>query len=262
MSRGWLANKKRKERVERPNTFTDKDCERLIRKIDNIKWYISSTLGSEMNKLAKLRDKALIATNWIFFSRGGEVLRLRRKDVNIYDNTLYVTFLISKKKKRFKYCPECETRNALKSNYCRNCKQDLTGVEPVAEGQEKVMTKRKTLKHSLTSHAAEWIKAYDEQSENPELYLFPPLRVYFRTAKFDFENCMTIQNFDRILQRLDPTMTSCLFRYGGSEKYLKLGYTPYELKEIGGWESSRMPEVYAERKGFTPAQRRWSEDIR
>ena len=73
---------------------------------------------------------------------------------------------------------------------------------------------------------------------------------------------MTVQNLDSILKRLDPKMKSCLFRYGGAEKYLALGYTPYELKEIGDWSSSKMPEVYAERKGITPTQRRWSEDIR
>jgi len=36
----------------------------------------------------------------------------------------------------------------------------------------------------------------------------------------------------------------------------------YELKEIGDWSSSKMPEIYAERKGIIVAQRRWSEDVR
>lgn len=73
---------------------------------------------------------------------------------------------------------------------------------------------------------------------------------------------MSIQNYDRILQRLDPKMTSSMFRYGGSEKFLQLGYTPTELKSIGDWESSRMPEIYAERKDLNIAQRRFAEDTR
>lgn len=86
----------------------------------------------------------------------------------------------------------------------------------------------------------------------------------FTTAFFDFrsERPMTLQNFNRILKRLDPSMTSCLFRYGGVEKYLLLGYLPHELKEIGDWSTSKMPELYAERKDITPVQRRWSEDVR
>lgn len=34
-------------------------------------------------------------------------------------------------------------------------------------------------------------------------------------------------------QKLDPTLTSHMFRYGHSEKLFRLGYTPYEVKEIG-----------------------------
>lgn len=50
-----------------------------------------------------------------------------------------------------------------------------------------------------------------------------------------------------------------MFRYGGTEKFLGLGYTPTDLKEIGDWGSSYMPEKYAERKGLTRTQRRFME---
>jgi hypothetical protein len=80
--------------------------------------------------------------------------------------------------------------------------------------------------------------------------------------KFFSERPMTVQNLDAILQRLDPTITSSFFRYFATEKYLSLGYLPHELKEVGDWSSSRMPELYAERMGLTPALRKWSEDVR
>ena len=73
---------------------------------------------------------------------------------------------------------------------------------------------------------------------------------------------MTVQNLDAILQKLDSTITSSFFRYFATEKYLSLGYLPHELKEVGDWSSSRMPELYAERMGLTPALRKWSEDSR
>jgi hypothetical protein len=53
-----------------------------------------------------------------------------------------------------------------------------------------------------------------------------------------------------------------MFRYGGSEKFLQLGYSPLELAIVGDWESSLMPEVYARRKDLSVAQRRFAEDVR
>ena len=73
---------------------------------------------------------------------------------------------------------------------------------------------------------------------------------------------MTVQNFDHILQKLDYTITSSFFRYFRTEQLLTLGYSERELKQIGDWDSSRMPEVYAERKDLNVAQRRFAEDVR
>jgi len=64
------------------------------------------------------------------------------------------------------------------------------------------------------------------------------------------------------MQKLDPTLSTHMFRYGMSEKYLTLGYSPYELKEIGDWSDIKMPQLYAERKGLTRSQKRFSEDGR
>jgi hypothetical protein len=168
------------------------------------------------------------------------------------------------KQKRFKTCPRCRTRNGYKSKFCRECNSSLRNAKVIREGDFQIVTKRKTLRNKFTKYVVDWLKKFDKLSNNSEGWLFPALRVIFTTAYFDFKshNHMTIQNFDRILKRLDNKMTSCLFRYGGVEKYLVLGYNPHELKEIGDWSSSKMPEVYAERKGLTPALRKWSEDTR
>lgn len=262
--RGWLTNPGRKARRDRSLGFTDRDAQDLIRRIDEIPEYISPTLGQDLDRLIRLRDKALIATSWIWFKRAGEVLGIKRKDVTLTDRELLITFHISKKQKRHKVCPSCKTKNGYKSNFCRKCKADLQEVQVRREGEPRIVTKRKVLQHRFTRHIVEWLKEFDELTEDKEAWFFPALRVVFTYAYFNFnsEKPMTVQNFDRILKRLDPNMTSCLFRYGGAEKYLVLGYTPYELKEIGDWSSSKMPELYAERKGITPAQRRWSEDVR
>ena len=59
---------------------------------------------------------------------------------------------------------------------------------------------------------------------------------------------------------MDETLTSAMFRYGHTEVLLRKGYRPTDLKEIGDWDSSRMPEVYAERKGLTVSQERFADD--
>lgn len=262
--RGWLANPERKARKDRANTFTNQDAFRLITIIDAIPEYVSHKLDSRFDNLLRLRDKALIATSWIWFKRGGEVLGLKRKDIDITEREVLVTFHIQKKQKRYKFCPSCETKNGFKSKYCRECNADLRQLEISQDGSLHIVTKRKTLQHKFTGYILDWLEEFDKLTEDKEAWVFPALRVVFTSAFFDFksEKPMTVQNFDRILKRLDSTMTSCIFRYGGAEKYLTLGYTPYELKGIGDWSSSKMPEIYAERKGITPAQRRWSEDIR
>lgn len=267
MRRGWLANPERRARRDRPHTFTNEDAERLINAVDSVPNYVSETLTRthpQLGTLMRLRDKALIATTWTWFKRAGEVLSLKRKDVDVTDKEILVTFEIQKKQRRLKVCPDCDTKNGYRSNFCRKCKADLQQVPVKFEGGPQIVTKRKTLQHKFTRYILEWLEQFDGLTEDQEAWFFPALRVVFTSAFFDFksEKPMTVQNFDRILKRLDPEMTSCLFRYGGAEKYLVLGYTPFELKEIGDWSSSKMPEVYATRKGITPAQRRWAEDVR
>lgn len=267
-NKGWLANPQRRQRRDASYTFTDEDAEALINKIDQQQNYISETLKRphpELDEQLRLRDKALIATAWIFFKRGGEVLRVKRKDVKVTEKQILFTFSISKKAKRFKICQDCGTKNGYRSKFCRECRADLVNTEVIKEGKPVVATKTKTLKNKFVGYIVEWLKELDRiRPKSEDIYLFPALRVVFSSGFFDFlsEKPMTVQNFDRILQKLDPNMTSCLFRYGGAEKYLRLGYLPHELKEIGDWATSRMPELYSSRKGLTPTMRRWSEDVR
>lgn len=266
--KGWLTNPKRKARQQRSLAFTDKDVQGLLDKIDAIPKYCKKTLGPEIDRLLRLRDKAIISTGWIWFKRASEFLSIKRKDVQVTDQQILVTFRIQKKSKRFKVCPACGTKSGFKANFCRECKADLKNVEVQGEKGEFIVTKRKTLKNRFVQPIVTWLNEFDKLTEelsNPEeCWFFPSLRVVFTYAYFDFksEKPMTVQNLDRILQRLDPSITSSFFRYFATEKYLTLGYTERELKEIGDWSSSRMPEIYAERKGITPAQRRFAEDTR
>lgn len=266
--RGWLKNPKRKERQQKSLGFTDKDVQTLIDKIDNVSEYCKPTLGERTDHLLRQRDKAIVATLWIWFKRGHEVLSVKRKDVVLTERQILVTFHIQKKSKRFKVCPFCDTKSGYKARFCRECKNDLQCVEVQGDKGEFVVTKRKTLKNKFVKNIVNWLTEYDklteEKTDVEEFWFFPALQVVFNCAYFKFhsERPMTVQNLDAILQKLDRTITSSFFRYFATEKYLSLGYLPHELKQVGDWSSSKMPELYAERMGLTPVLRKWSEDLR
>ena len=111
--RGWLKNPERKARQQRSLAFTESHVQGLLDKIDNIPNYVKPTLGPEIDKILRLRDKAIISTGWIWFKRASEVLGLKRQDIQLTSNELLVTFNIRKKRKRVKICPSCETRKRL-----------------------------------------------------------------------------------------------------------------------------------------------------
>jgi len=60
--------------------------------------YCKKKLGPEIDRLLRLRDKAIISTGWIWFKRASEFLSVKSKDVAVTDHQLLVTFTIKKKK--------------------------------------------------------------------------------------------------------------------------------------------------------------------
>ena len=161
-----------------------------------------------------------------------------------------------------------KTRSGYKAKFCRECKTDLKDVEVQGEKEDTIVTKRKTLKNKFVPHIVNWVTEFDklteEIEEREEAWFYPALKVCFNNGylKYFSENPMTVQNLDHILQKLDYTITSSFFRYFRTEQLLTLGYSERELKQIGDWSSSRMPEIYAERKGLSQAERRFAEDTR
>lgn len=263
---GWLTNPERKNRRDRSQTLVDSQVFELLQDIQSMSNY--TKLDKEANSLIKLRDQALIGTAWTWFKRGGEILGLQYGDIGFEDSEITVSLLIEKKQKTLKFCPYCKTKdkptkNAIKANFCKQCGRDITNVPLVKVGEKhKRVTKRKNMNYPFCKPLITWHKALEQFNLKPEAWIFPRYHYFSRSFLFYAEKPLTIQRFDQILQRLDSTLTSSMFRYGGTEKYLRLKYTPFELKEIGDWSSSKMPEIYAERKGLTPSQKKFAEDMR
>jgi len=279
--KGWLVNKKRLARRDRLNTLTDKDVMNLITAIDALPNY-TKFLVKDVDTLIRLRDKAIIALGWMFFKRGNELLGVRVGQVEVISKVtkgkseeyLVVQFVVQKKKKYRKFCPHCETKgkptsNAKDANFCRNCGNSLSEVEPLPVGKDSdPIPKSKLLSYSFCKYVVEWLDYVKTLKVDKQDFLFPP---YKRWLGFRFDHSevetedkmfhLSVQRLDQILQSLDPTLTSSMFRYGHTEQLFYQGYTPSDLKDIGDWESTRMPEIYAKRKGITPATEKFAQDV-
>lgn len=258
--RGWLVNRERRERRDQPKTLTDIQVLQLIKQIEEIKQY--TKLDAKHDRLMRLRDQALIALAWIFFKRGGEDLDVTLRDIYFDKQELHVTFQIEKRSRRIKVCPECSDSNALKAVFCKQCGGNIENIEHTMKGEPGtvIVTKRKTMKSPFCIFVVKWVQELRKLGCSSDDYLFPQYSIF--TRDFVFDKQITVTRFNQILQRLDVTLTSCMFRYGHSEKLFVQGYTPYEVKEIGDWASDHMPEVYAKRKGFTKSQKRFAKDTR
>jgi len=268
---GWLKNEARRKRREGFDKFTDEHCRHLIDVIEGMEHYISPKLPERYDILMRSRDKALISMNYIFFKRANEQLRVKRSDVVVRDGSLFVTFIISKTQKRAKFCPVCDRirgKNKKNAKFCNNCATDLTGIEPELVGEAKKSTKWKSLQYKFAKYITDWLQKFDEIAPNHKKdnspWLFPPLSVSFESAFFKFfqKKPMTVRNYNYLLQKLDESLTTSLFRYGGSERCLRLGYTPEELKELGDWSTIEMPMRYAKEIGLTREQKKFGDDLR
>lgn len=272
---GWLTNLKRKERRDSLDTFTKENALQLITQIEEHPRYISKYLREqqpELENLLKKRDIAIIAIGTIFFKRGGEILGLRNKDVRYDNRNLYATFTIEKKNKSKKIC-KCGQSNGIKARFCKNCALPLDDIPINTEYKIFRSKKRKTRKDEFVPYVIEWCDIVKQLTPLEDAWFFPPLQVVFDNSYFDFtrehfdkrrnrpaHSGMTVQNLDRILQRLDPTMTSSMFRYGITEQLLNEGVSLMALKKIGDWSSTKMPEIYAHRLEMTEEERRWSDN--
>jgi integrase len=258
MLRGWLKNPDRKMRRERAYTLRESQVLELLEAIEALPKY--SRLDESYGLLLRRRDKALVALWGVFFKRASENLRVRVGDVYVSDDALSVTFRISKKRRRVKVC-RCGEENGRRARYCRICGADIGGVEVAEKGGAVTVTKNKMRTHPMVPPIAEWVEAARTLGADEESYLFPHMKI-LPSSHFLWGRHLTVQRFDQILQRLDPTLTSHMARYGMTENLLRRGYLPSEVREIGDWASSYMPELYARKKGLTPVLRRFETDTR
>jgi hypothetical protein len=295
--KGWLVNKSRMNRRETDNTMVSDDAMQLIKKIEAMSRYTKYS-DDEVDMLIRLRDEAMVAVGWLWFKRGNEILGVRVGQISIVkvddEDNIQVEFHVQKKQRTIKECPFCKmkkgskeepTQNAKTANFCRNCGKSLKDVEPVKVGKNyRPVKKHRLLSDPFVKYILAWHE-YAKKYAKEEDFLFPP---YLGWKGFNFGHVnenkkekrkvkvggmkewkeidnnyyhLSIQRLDQILSKLDPTMTSSMFRYGHTEVVLRKGYHTTEVKKIGDWNSITMPERYAERKGLSQADKKFALDL-
>ena len=287
LKHGWLVRQDRFIRREYPNTLLDSKVLEYLDAIDNFGVHsreynqshpdgkqlreVYSRLKTDVEADIRLRDKALLSMCQIFFKRANENLSLKLRDVQTMDSMvrdaivpqLQVTFTVQKKSHKHKVCPACgEKKNRQKAKKCSECGEDITSIVPTEEKvPPKIFTKNKDLSNVFCKHVVVWRNRLKGLGAKDDDYFFPQVKC-IPEEHFVFRKKLGVLRLDCILQSIDPSMTSSFFRYGGAEKYFRLGYDKEQVKELGDWENSTMPEIYAKRKGLTKAQQDFSHDNR
>lgn len=258
--RGWLVNKKRRERRDHADTMTAEYVEGLISKIQGMESY-----SMHGDTYLRLRDIAFIVICWMFARRPSEVLELKVSDIKQSGPSLAFFFKAKKKLKRRKICPGCSESNARKSIACWKCAADLKDVQPSIIGDPSLQyfTLYKNKDYPFCIHILNWLAMLKELGAEDSSYMFAPF--YASGNCFNFNKHISRRWISETLSELDPTLTACLFRPGGIEYMLKLKnkdgtprYSRADVREIVHLAKEDTVNVYADRKGLTDAQRRFA----
>jgi len=272
---GWLVRVDRRKRRDDSNTMTDRDITMMINKIRDSTNYTSPHVSDTVTELIKQRDTALIALSYTFFKRVSENLSLKVKDISNDSHKLTVKYQIEKKSKHYRSCV-CGENNAKASVFCKTCGANISKnkiIEIHVAGEPEFKTKTKNLKYPYTKYVVDWVntmkngalvtgeKVESDALVTSESWLFPSYSFFGNCWNVNSKKHLSIARFNQILQKLDTSLSSHLFRYGKTENLLRAGYSKIEISNIGDWSSEKIVETYAKRKNITMEELRFSDDL-
>ena len=156
-----------KQRIERKTVVAEPEFEQMLQ-----------TAGTIKDEYMRLRAKAVLCVLRLCGKRRGEVARVELGDVKVENNFLHITFTLEKKRKRFKICPACQTRNMAKAQFCVKCGVGLTDVQVQRSNKPFPSTKSIPRSDVLTGPIVEYVDYL--KSRQPDVkFLFPSARNVF-----------------------------------------------------------------------------------
>ncbi|MGQ9468410.1 MAG: hypothetical protein ACUVTD_01060 [Nitrososphaerales archaeon] len=248
-----------------PEVMSDEFVAKLCDAVLKIKL---NKIREPYNEWLRRRNSAIISTFYLFPKRSDEVLSLKIEDVWFegegIDRRLMIRYLIQKRSKRLKVCPSCGLKQAINSNYCRNCATALddTHIKKVKSAEPERVTKPKFLyvkdklgnlvMNPFVINLYNWIEF--RKTFVKDCYLFPPLKVIplNKEPHFDIYSKMTTVQLQQIMRAINPAFTSYTFRYHRSKwELIQTRGDINALKKSGDWSSLSSVEHYIKSLGLT-----------
>ena len=132
------------------------------------------------NTFYRLRSQAIVAVFSKTGKRRGELAKLKRENVTIEGDKLVIDFTLEKKKRHFKLCPKCltkdrPTRNSATAQFCKKCGLSLAEVETSVNSLQTSSIKRLFLDDPLVKKVTEYLDFLDGLNKKV-VYLYPASR--------------------------------------------------------------------------------------
>lgn len=266
---GWLQVPERADRRNQNETLTPRDIELLLAKVKTISGY--SKLHPDTDQIVRLRDAAVIALWWLFFKRGGEVLSVLAKNVDVAEDKLVVRYELEKKRHFVLVC-KCGYENNRRDRKnrdgawiaCKKCGVSLETAARQSKSDKVESLKRRTLKDPFCQYVLDWKTLVPQEAK----WFFPKFQFFKNSFVWDSQKPLTVQWFDKMLQRLDYSLTSHMARYGHTEVLFRAKtpggspkYNVHTITQRGDWESYAMPMRYAKRKSISEDEAKMEDDV-
>jgi len=231
-------------RTQRKTTITDEEFQELLMKADSIQ-----------NEFFRLRAKALLCLLRLTGKRRSELAKLELNDFKVEEDKLIIHFTLLKKKRRFKVCGSCGSRNSVKASHCLNCGSNIENT-PV---QHRALTsdsfKAIPVSESLAKPILDYLAYLEKLTPKPRFF-FPSVQSVFGESYVILpDKHLTGRQLFNIVRSLSPKVWLHLFRETVGADIIK-----QDSSLIGVFRVMRRLDLESYQTGFNYL-RRYASDV-
>lgn len=231
-------------RVKRKTVISNEEFEELLEKADALK-----------PDFYRLRAKALLCLLRLTGKRRSEIAGLELDDFKVEEGKLVIHFQLLKKKRRFKECPQCGTRNTVKAVYCKSCGANIENAPVKKQGKMEDSFKAVPLSEPLARPIIEYLDYLNGLTPRPR-YFFPSTKTLFGEAFIILsDKHLTGRQLFNIVRALSPNIWLHLFRETAASDIIR-----QDSSIIGAFKVMRRLDLESYQTGFNYL-RRFASDI-